>query len=205
MTSVPSQHLLCHVMLKLLAFHSLITRLQQHCVACVPPLAQLISQTYFMPFALTANAIVARVFAVTNHTIPCIERSWSLMAVAFARAPPHSSPSQRSNAVLITALPVITAPLARVHAAAMSQLGSNPARHSTFANDIEPDNSSHSNDLGGGCTGPAASSNACLLRDSTACGAATSFSHDDLGVAIGGAKKSRASKAFKALLRQQRS
>ena len=168
-------------MLKLLAFHSMVTRLQQHCLACVPPLAQLISQTYFMPFALTANAIVARVFAVTNDTIPSIERSWSLMAVALARAPPHSSPNQQANAVLITALPVVTAPLARVHAAAMAQLGGNPVWHGALAND-----SSNSKAPRQGCTAAAASSNACLLQDSAA------TSHDDLGVAIGGAKKSNA-------------
>lgn len=126
---MPSQHLLCYVMLKLLSFYSLGIRLHRHCMACTAPLAQLISQTYFMPFALTANAIVARIFAVISDMLPSVEKAWSLMAVALARAPGHSSPPHESAALLSNALPVLSAPIARVLEIAVSQLQITPPRH----------------------------------------------------------------------------
>jgi hypothetical protein len=108
-------------MLKLLSFYSVTVRLKQHCLVCIPPLAQLISQTYFMPFALTSNAIVARIFAITCDILPSIQRAWSLMAVALARAPPHSNPPPKSIGVFTSALPAISAPLELVHGAAIQQ------------------------------------------------------------------------------------
>jgi hypothetical protein len=109
-------------MLKLISFYSLTLRLQQHCLSCSAPLAQLISQTYFMPFALTANAIVARIFSISSDILLAMGRAWSLMAVALVRAPPHSSPPPESAAVLCDALPVLPSPIACVHVAAVKQL-----------------------------------------------------------------------------------
>ena len=133
-SSMPSQHLLCYVLLKLLSFYSLGIRLQRHCMACTAPLAQLISQTYFMPFALTANAIVARIFVVISDMLPSIERAWTLMTVALARAPHHSSPPPESAVLLTHALPALSAPLANVHESAFLQLQNMLPRHSSSNN-----------------------------------------------------------------------
>lgn len=137
-SSMPSQHLLCYVLLKLLSFYSLGIRLQRHCMACTAPLAQLISQTYFMPFALTANAIVARIFVVISEMLPSIERAWTLMTVALARAPHHSSPPPESAVLLSHALPALSAPLANVHESAFLQLQNMLPRHSSSSssNDV---------------------------------------------------------------------
>jgi hypothetical protein len=182
-TSLPSQHLLCHVMLKLLSFYSLVVRLQQHCLACTAPLAQLISQTYFMPFALTANAIVARIFSITSDMLPAIARAWTLMTVALARAPPHSSPSPESAELLCRALPCISAPIACVHVAAVQQLGSGSASSSNVKSVLAADPQPHAHADAAQTRAP--SDVDCL---------------DDVGVPLGSGKTGMVSK----LLRRQK-
>jgi hypothetical protein len=188
-------------MLKLLSFYSMVTRLQQHCFACTAPLAQLISQTYFMPFALTANAIVARIFSVTSEILTSIERAWSLMTVALARAPPHSSPTPESTAVLLSALPALSAPLLCVHGAAVQQLCPKSPWENSFINlsaiDIptDLDGEFHIDSLD-----PAA-----ILSKNTVssftndCGDCETcvLSQDDLGIPIGITKKGMISKALR--------
>jgi hypothetical protein len=199
-SSMPSQHLLCYVMLKLLSFYSLGIRLQQHCMACTAPLAQLISQTYFMPFALTANAIVARIFAVTSDMLPSIERAWTLMTVALARAPHHSSPPPESVVLLSHALPALSAQLANVHESAFLQLqnmfplhssssSSNDAAASDFPMAFQPD--SLVNDANTS-TAPIA---AFKLHDGDS-GTGVSLP-DDMGIPIGSSKKSMPSKVLR--------
>ena len=196
---MPSQHLLCCVMLKLLSFYSLGIRLQRHCMACSAPLAQLISQTYFMPFALTANAIVARVFAVASDMLPSIERAWSLMTVALARAPLHASPSPESAAVLANALPALSAPLSSVHDAAVQQLQNMSPRGSTTVVSEFPIASSFLADSPVNDAKLSAEPSASFKNNdegSEVC----AFAQDDMGVPIGSSKKSSLSK----LLRRQK-
>jgi hypothetical protein len=199
---MPSQHLLCFVMLKLLSFYSMVIRLQQHCLACTAPLAQLISQTYFMPFALTANAIVARIFTVTSDILPSAERAWSLMTVAVARAPPHSSPPPQSAAVLLTALPALSAPLACVHVAAVQQLRRKFSCSINFTNPSAPDVSTDlpcgfligSQDAASKISSNTSSSFS--QNSDLVCGASKVF-QDDVGIPVGSSKKGMVSKVLR--------
>jgi hypothetical protein len=196
---MPSQHLLCHVMLKLLSFYALLVRLRQHCMACTAPLAQLLSQTYFMPFALTSNAIVARIFAVTSDMLPPIERAWSLMAVAVARAPPVSCPAPQSAAILSDALPAISAPLATVYDAAVQQLQNISPYCNTFSNPVASEFSNdfacdfYTNSHGNAST---VSSNLASSHENKDVCYGTS-AQDDLGIPIGSTKKSFESKVLR--------
>lgn len=168
-------------------------------MACTAPLAQLLSQTYFMPFALTSNAIVARIFAVISDMLPSIERVWSLMAVAVARAPPVSSPAPESAAILKDALPALSAPLATVYDAAVQQLQNispfcnNFSKHVAldFSTDLACDFHTNSRD-----NAAILSSNlVCFLENNDVC--CGTSAQDDLGIPIGSAKKSFESKVLR--------
>lgn len=157
-----------------------------------------------MPFALTSNAIVARIFAVISDMLPSIERVWSLMAVAVARAPPVSSLAPESSDILKDALPAISAPLATVYDAAVQQLENispfcnNFSKHVAldFSADLACDFHTNSRD------NPAivSSTLVCFLENNDVC-CGTRNAQDDLGIPIGSAKKSCESKV---LQRQKR-
>jgi hypothetical protein len=189
-------------MMKLVSFYSLSIRLRQHCMACAAPLAQLLSQTYFMPFALTANAIVARIFAVISDMLPSLERSWTLMTVALARAPCHSSPPVESAAFFASALPALSAPLASVYDFAVLQLQNislqrNSCENSVssefpimFHSDLQIDHVNSSN-----------SQIASFKRHDEDSGT-SAFSQDDIGIPIGSSKRTMSSS--KVLRKQKR-
>lgn len=86
---LPTRAAAYFVLQRLAAAQSLLKSMQSHCTQAAAPLSALLAQTYFMPFALTAVAIVARVRVLSALLVTDIVAVYNALVEVAPALPVH--------------------------------------------------------------------------------------------------------------------